>query len=51
VHEFYHAIRRVAAFERAQCNYISQNYTHVSRDLVLQDINLLVQLVARREGL
>jgi len=33
----------------AQRNYISQNYTHVARDLVVQDINLLVQLVARRE--
>jgi len=33
----------------AQRNYISQNYTHVARDLAVQDINLLVQLVARRE--
>jgi acyl-CoA hydrolase len=33
----------------AQRNYLSQNYTHVARDLVVQDINLLVQLVSRHE--
>jgi acyl-CoA hydrolase len=50
VHEFYLQSGALLHSTRAQSNYISQNYTHVARDLVLQDINLLVQLVARREG-
>ena len=50
VHEFYLQSGALLHSGSAQCNYISQNYTHVARDLVLQDINLLVQLVARREG-
>ena len=49
VHEFYLQSGALLRSASAQCNYISQNYTHVARDLVVQDINLLVQLVARRE--
>ena len=49
VHEFYMQSGALLASDSAQRNYISQNYTHVARDLVVQDINLLVQLVARRE--
>jgi acyl-CoA hydrolase len=51
VHEFYLESGSMLHSGSAQRNYISQNYTHVARDLVMQDINLLVQLVARREGL
>jgi acyl-CoA hydrolase len=51
VHEFYLQSGALLHSGSAQRNYISQNYTHVARDLVMQDINLLVQLVARREGL
>nr|WP_189440060.1 acetyl-CoA hydrolase/transferase C-terminal domain-containing protein [Rhodanobacter panaciterrae] len=50
VHEFYLQSGALLRSGSAQRNYISQNYTHVARDLVVQDINLLVQLVARREG-
>ena len=50
VHEFYMQSGALLHSGSAQRNYISQNYTHVARDLVRQDINLLVQLVARREG-
>jgi acyl-CoA hydrolase len=49
VHEFYMQSGALLQSGSAQRNYISQNYTHVARDLVVQDINLLVQLVARRE--
>ncbi len=50
VHEFYLQSGVMLHSDSAQRNYISQNYTHVARDLAVQDINLLVQLVARREG-
>ncbi|MBE1161141.1 acetyl-CoA hydrolase [Dyella sp. 7MK23] len=49
VHEFYMQSGALLNAGGAQRNYISQNYTHVARDLVVQDINLLVQLVARHE--
>ncbi|MGO4503032.1 MULTISPECIES: acetyl-CoA hydrolase/transferase C-terminal domain-containing protein [unclassified Dyella] len=49
VHEFYMQSGALLHAGGAQRNYISQNYTHVARDLAVQDINLLVQLVARRE--
>jgi acyl-CoA hydrolase len=49
VHEFYMQSGALLHSGSAQRNYISQNYTHVARDLAIQDINLLVQLVARRE--
>ena len=50
VHEFYLQSGALLHSASAQRSYISQNYTHVARDLIPQDINLLVQLVARREG-
>ncbi|MEO7068209.1 MAG: acetyl-CoA hydrolase/transferase C-terminal domain-containing protein [Rhodanobacter sp.] len=49
VNEFYLQSGAMQHSATAQRSYISQNYTHVARDLVLQDINVLVQLVARRE--
>ncbi len=50
VHEFYMQSGALLHSGSAQRDYISQNYTHVARDLALQDINVLVQLVARHEG-
>jgi hypothetical protein len=50
VHEFYLQSGALLHSDSAQRNYISQNYTQVARDLAVQDINLLVQLVARRKG-
>ncbi|RDS80408.1 acetyl-CoA hydrolase [Dyella monticola] len=49
IHEFYMQSGALLHSGSAQRNYISQNYTHVARDLVVQDINLLVQLVSRRD--
>jgi acyl-CoA hydrolase len=49
VHEFYLQSGALLHAPRAQRDYISQNYTQVARDLAAQDVNLLVQLVARRE--
>jgi acyl-CoA hydrolase len=49
VHEFYMQSGALLHSNTAQRNYISQNYTHVARDLVVQDINLLVQLVSRHD--
>jgi acyl-CoA hydrolase len=49
VYEFYLQSGALLHSGSAQRNYISQNYTHVARDLVVQEINVLVQLVARRE--
>ncbi|MBB3228283.1 acyl-CoA hydrolase [Luteibacter sp. Sphag1AF] len=51
VHEFYMQSGALMGAHRAQRDYISQNYTHVARDLVERNINVLVQLVAvKREG-
>lgn len=49
IHEFYMQSGALLHSPVAQRDYISQNYTHVARDLVEQEINLVVQLVARRE--
>jgi acyl-CoA hydrolase len=46
VHEFYMQSGALLHSRAAQQDYISQNYTHVARDLVGQGINVLVQLVA-----
>ena len=50
VHEFYMQSGALLHSQAAQTGYISQNYTHVARDLARQKLNLLVQLVARRDG-
>ncbi|MET0934727.1 MAG: acetyl-CoA hydrolase/transferase C-terminal domain-containing protein [Luteibacter sp.] len=50
VHEFYMQSGALLHSSAAQRDYISQNYTHVSRDLVGRDIDVLVQLVAVRDG-
>jgi len=50
VHEFYMQSGALLHSGAAQRDYISQNYTHVARDLVARDIDVLVQLVAVRDG-
>jgi acyl-CoA hydrolase len=50
VHEFYMQSGALLGSPAAQRDYISQNYTHVARDLVVRDIDVLVQLVAVRDG-
>jgi acyl-CoA hydrolase len=49
VHEFYMQSGALLHSAAAQQDYISQNYTHVARDLAAQRINVLVQLVAVKE--
>lgn len=46
VHEFYLQSGALLGSGSAQRDYVSQNYTHVARDLVERDINVIVQLVA-----
>ncbi len=48
VHEFYLQSGAWLHDDAVQRGYISQNYTHVARDLVARDINLVLQLVAVR---
>jgi acyl-CoA hydrolase len=48
VHEFYLQSGVFLHTDEVQRSYISQNYTHVARDLVKCDINLVLQQVAVR---
>lgn len=48
VHEFYLQSGAFVHADAVQRAYISQNYTHVARDLVERDINLVLQRVALR---
>jgi len=49
IHEFYMQSGAMLGVESAQRDYTSLNYTHVARDLVDRDINVIVQLIAARE--
>jgi len=49
VHEFYMQSGAMLGVESAQRDYASMNYTHVARDLVDREINVIVQLIAARE--
>ena len=49
IHEFYVQSGAMLGVESAQRDYASMNYTHVARDLVDRDINVIVQLIAARE--
>ena len=48
VHEFYFASGSQLGNADAQRHYISQNYTHVARDLAAAGVNVMLQQVARR---
>ena len=48
VHEFYFPAGRRLDTPLAQQGYTSTNYTHVARDLLARGINVIAQLVARR---
>ncbi|MGB2740210.1 MAG: acetyl-CoA hydrolase/transferase C-terminal domain-containing protein [Cognaticolwellia sp.] len=50
VHEFYFSSGSQLNVSAAQQDYICQNYTHVARDLVAANVNLLLQQVVRREN-
>lgn len=46
VREFYMQSGKMLHSQTAQQNYVSSNYTHVARDMVDQNINVILQMVA-----
>jgi acyl-CoA hydrolase len=49
VHEFYLQSGAMLGVGQSQRDYISMNYTHVARDVVDSNINLVLQLIAVRD--
>jgi acyl-CoA hydrolase len=49
VHEFYFPAGRRLASPQAQQSYTYANYTHAARDLLERGVNVVTQLVARRD--
>jgi len=49
VSEFYFKAGAMKSVASAQRNYISSNYTFVSRDMLLNGVNVVAQLVAEKE--
>ncbi|PJF39517.1 MAG: acetyl-CoA hydrolase, partial [Phototrophicales bacterium] len=49
VSEFYFKAGSMKGVSSAQRNYISSNYTFVARDLLLNGVNVLAQMVAHKE--
>lgn len=49
VSEFYFKAGAMKNIESAQRNYVSSNYTFVARDLILSGVNVLAQLVSKKE--
>jgi len=49
VYEFYFPAGKQIGNEYAQQNYISSNYTHVARDMMDHGVNVLAQMVHKRE--
>jgi acyl-CoA hydrolase len=49
VHEFYLQSGAMLGVGQSQRDYISMNYTHVARDVVDSNINLILQLIAVRD--
>lgn len=47
--EFYFPPGKYVGNEGAQQNYVSSNYTHVMRDMLDRKINVIAQIVAKRE--
>lgn len=50
VHEFYLQSGTMLGVGQSQRDYISMNYTHVARDVVETDLNLILQLIAVRDS-
>jgi acyl-CoA hydrolase len=50
VHEFYLQSGAMLGVGQSQRDYISMNYTHVARDVVESNLNLILQLIAVRDG-
>ncbi|KZY44645.1 MULTISPECIES: acetyl-CoA hydrolase/transferase C-terminal domain-containing protein [unclassified Oleiphilus] len=49
VSEFYFKAGAMKSVASAQRNYVSSNYTFVSRDLMINGVNVLAQIVAKKE--
>jgi len=49
VSEFYFKAGAMKNSQSAQQNYISSNYTFIARDLILNGVNVMAQLVAHKE--
>jgi acyl-CoA hydrolase len=49
VSEFYFKAGAMKSVVSAQRNYISSNYTFISRDMILNGVNVLAQMVAAKE--
>jgi acyl-CoA hydrolase len=47
--EFYFPPGKYVGNDNAQQNYVSSNYTHVMRDMLDREINVIAQIVAKRE--
>ncbi|NNF35865.1 MAG: acetyl-CoA hydrolase [Saprospiraceae bacterium] len=47
--EFYFAPGKYLANDEAQRNYVSSNYTHVVRDVLDRNVNVIAQMVAKEE--
>ena len=47
--EFYFPAGKYMHDQQAQRDYVSSNYTHIARDLIDQDINVIAQMVAKSE--
>ena len=47
--EFYFPAGKYLHDQQAQRDYVSSNYTHIARDLIDQDINVIAQMVAKSE--
>ncbi len=50
VREFYMQSGKMLHSRTAQNNYVSSNYTHVARDMVDRDVNVILQMVAVKRG-
>lgn len=50
VYEFFYKSGAFVGNDYAQQHYISTNYTHAPRDLISYGVNVLAQMVARRES-
>lgn len=49
IREFYFQSGSMLGKQQAQRNYVSVNYTHVARDVAATGVNLVMQMVARRD--
>ncbi len=49
IHEFYFSPGRFLGVDLAQQGYVSSNYTHIARDLMAHGVNVLAQMVSKKD--